>query len=96
MKRSRAKLPRSSKAHGLLGIIRLKQEDYPRALEHLNRALEYYPGDHESLANRSVAYYFLGRVDEALQDLKSAHRIVPEDERYLRFVEQLEREVKAP
>lgn len=86
---------RAPPRRGLLGIVRLKQKDYRGALESLDAAIEYYRGNHEALANRSVAYYFLGRKEDALADLKRAREIAPENERYARFVGQLERELRA-
>ena len=73
----------------------MKEENYRGALEYLDKAIEYYPGDHEALANRSVAHYFLGDLDKALADLKSAQRILPENRRYGQFVNQLEKQMKA-
>ena len=78
-----------------MGFIRLQEKDYPGALEYFNRAIEYYPTYHETLVNRSVAYYFLGEKEKALEDLKKASRIQPENKRYAEFVDQLEEEMKA-
>lgn len=90
-----SKRPRSATAHGLFGIIRLKESDYEGALEYLDKAIEYDPNYAEAMYNRSVAYYFLGEHDKALQDLKNASRLEPANKTYAQGVAQLEKQMKA-
>jgi arylsulfatase A-like enzyme/Flp pilus assembly protein TadD len=90
-----SKLPRSAKALGLMGIIRLLEKDYRGALEVLDKAIAYYPSSDKALANRSVAHYYLGEYEKALEDLKKARQIMPENERYAQLVDQLEKQIKA-
>jgi tetratricopeptide (TPR) repeat protein len=89
-----SKFPRSARAHGLMGNIRLQEKDYGSALEHLNKAIEYYARYHEALANRGLAYYSMGEHEKALADMRRASRIDPGNRRYIRYVEQLEKTAK--
>jgi tetratricopeptide (TPR) repeat protein len=89
-----SKFPRSTQAFGLMGMVRLQEKNYQGALEYLNQAIEYLPTYHEALVNRAVARYFLGDKERALEDLKEASRIQPENEYYAAFVKQLEEEMK--
>jgi tetratricopeptide (TPR) repeat protein len=89
------KLPRSAKAHGLMGIIRLKEQDYAAAVQYLDKAIEYYPTYHKALANRAAAFYFLEEFKKALADMARARRIMPQNNRYARFVDQIEKRMRS-
>ena len=86
-----AKFPRSAKAHGLLGIVRFKEENYQGAIESLGTAIELYPGYHEALYNRSVAHFYLRQFDESLADVRAAQRLAPDNASYRRLIDQLEK-----
>lgn len=72
--------PRFGECHGYLGQIYLEQEkDYPRAIEHLTRAVRYCQRDHKhiSLYYLALAYEGAGRRSEALRTWEKYLRICP-------------------
>jgi tetratricopeptide (TPR) repeat protein len=90
-----SRLPRSAKGLSLMGIIRLKEQDYQGGLDYLNKAIKYYPTYDKALANRAAAYYLLGEFEKALEDVTSARRIMPDNRRYAQFAIQIEKQLKA-
>jgi len=63
--------PNSSKAHTLLGMLKLQFRcDRPGAEKELNRALELNPGDMNALDYHSYYLLEIGRTDEAIAEKK--------------------------
>jgi rhomboid protease GluP len=73
----------------------LKAQDYRGAIEPLTNAIEYYPTNHEALSNRGLAYFYLGELDTALENLKSASELMPDNASYSRLLNEVERALAA-
>jgi Tfp pilus assembly protein PilF len=58
--------------HGILGSIYQQQEHYELAIARYTMALNNFPGDINSLANRGEVFLRLGKFKEAADDLKKA------------------------
>ena len=55
-----------------LGALWLREANYPKALEHLNAAIESDPNDLPNRVNRAETHIHLGNRDDALTDLDFA------------------------
>lgn len=65
------------------GAILTDLHQYPEAAVHLDKALELKPGDEVSLFNRSIAYQYSGRLEDAKRDIEEVIRLKPENANYL-------------
>lgn len=64
-------------------------DDYVGALEYCKKALKITPDDAGVLCNIGVCQLNLGEVEEALKTFELAHRINPEDDIALKWIEQI-------
>jgi len=64
--------------HGILGSIYQQEEKFDQAIARYTMALNNYPRDINSLANRGEVYLRLGKFKEAADDLKKAIEFDPE------------------
>lgn len=64
--------PKNPYAHALLGAVHHQQTRFADALICYTRALEFYPQDIQTLANRGEANLNLGKFSEAAADFTAA------------------------
>jgi TolB-like protein len=69
--------PRDHVAHGILGRVLLYRREYPRAEQHLDRALELNPNDADSLIQGALGRAYLGDPEGGLALAESACRLHP-------------------
>ncbi len=70
--RAVAEEPENSRAQAEMGHCRVARRDYEGAAAAFTRALEAWPDNVDALVNRSGALAMLGRVDDAIADLRRA------------------------
>ncbi|WP_445635308.1 Tetratricopeptide repeat protein [Nostoc sp. DSM 114161] len=58
-------------------------EQYEKALQHFNRAIEIYPRYMEAMAKRGETYCLMERYEDALQDFNRVIELNPQDEKTL-------------
>lgn len=64
--------PATAYFQAALGALHLRQKNFPKAIEHLDAALQIEETDVVSLVNRGEAYLLAGNVAEAREDLEKA------------------------
>lgn len=82
------KYPDSYRAHMSLGAVYVSEENYQKALEHLNRSLEINPTFTHSMEFRGMCYLKLQEYDLALTDLQQWKEDEPDNaEAYIYLAE---------
>jgi tetratricopeptide (TPR) repeat protein len=72
--------PRNPFLHALLGSVLQKQGKDEEAIAEYTQALNYFPEDISSLANRGELHLKAGSIPEAVADLKRAADLDPEQD----------------
>ncbi|MCD6518946.1 MAG: tetratricopeptide repeat protein [Anaerolineae bacterium] len=71
--------PNSAKAHFLLGNVYAQQDQFTKAEEHFNKALELDPKYVDARSNLGVVYYRQGKLQEAEKAFRTALTQSPND-----------------
>lgn len=71
--------PRVTALYNYLGVSLLLSEDYDNALEAFNIALTLNPKDANSLFNRGIDFYYMGRYTLAEKDLSEFYQVDTSD-----------------
>ena len=77
-----------------MSVMMNKTGDYKEAIRHCTKAIEIDPKAVKALWLRSIAYDKVTNFDEAIEDVKNAIRIMP-NEKYLREHFELVKKNKA-
>ena len=67
--------PNSAMAHDILGLLELKEGKYPKALEHLTKAIELDETFALAYYNRGIAFRYLNNNEAAMNDFNKAIEI---------------------
>jgi Flp pilus assembly protein TadD len=69
--------PGNAYAHGLLGVIHQKEQNYETAISEYTLAIALFPNDANLFTNRGEIYLKLGKLEEAAKDLRDAIELDP-------------------
>jgi Flp pilus assembly protein TadD len=69
--------PGNAYAHGLLGVIHQKEQNYDAAISEYSLAISLFPKDANLFTNRGEIYLKLGRLEQAAEDLRHAIELDP-------------------
>jgi Flp pilus assembly protein TadD len=71
-------------------MIHFRQQDFAKAAEHFQKAVELYPGFHRAYSNLGACYVKLGDRQKAYEAFSAAHQIRPEIPLYKKYMESLQ------
>lgn len=83
--------PHNVKVFNRLGIIYLEQKNYEDAIEAFSTALKYDSKSGIRFYNLALAHIGQGNYKHAVMNLKEAMKLSPENEKYGRILEQIEK-----